>query len=47
MAASLLSFGPRLVMNMHHRKDGKWCNGKDPIDSVTKTEDNIRLNPTI
>ena len=40
MAASLLSFVPRLVMNSHHRKDGKWSIDKGSIDSVTKKEAN-------
>ena len=40
LAASLLSFGLRLVMNSHHRKYGKWSINKESIDSVTKTEAN-------
>ena len=40
LAASLLSFVPRLVRNSHHQKDGKWSIGKESIDSVTKTEAN-------
>ena len=40
MGASLSSFGPRLLMNDHHWKDGKWLKDKKPIDSVTKTEAN-------
>ena len=38
VGASLLSFSPRLLMNDHHWKDGKWLKDKEPIDSVTKTE---------
>ena len=40
MAVSLLSFGPRLVMNSHHQKDGKWSIDEGSIDSVTKPEAN-------
>ena len=40
MGASLLSFCPRLMMNEHHWKDGKWFKEKAPIDSVTKAEAN-------
>ena len=31
MAAGLLSFGPGLVTNGHHRKNGIWFVGKEPI----------------
>ena len=35
MVASLLSFGPRLVINSHHRKNGKWSIDEESIGSVT------------
>ena len=35
---TLLSSGLRLVMNSHHRKDGKWLIDEGSIDCVTKTE---------
>ena len=40
VAVSLLSFGPRLVMNSHRWKYGKWSTDKESIDSVTKAETN-------
>ena len=40
MAASLLSFCPRLVVNGHHRTDGICFIDKGSMDSVTKTQAN-------
>ena len=40
VGASPLSFGPRLLMNDHHQKDGKSFKDKEPIDSVTETDAN-------
>ena len=38
LRASLLSFCPRLLMNDHNKRDGKWFKDKEPIDAVTKAE---------
>ena len=40
MGASLLSFCPRLLMNDHHWKGGKWFKDKEQNSSVTNTEAN-------
>ena len=38
--ASLLSFVSTLLTKDHHRKDGKWFEGKEPIDFGDKNGGN-------